>query len=156
LEYQQFKEIADQLREFKLLGRDTFIRGASSDWLEFAEGFGLEQVSIFQLVEAFRQMLKEAPEDVVHEITLDRISVRQRILEIMDFIRGRDSVTFRELFEAGATRSRMIVTFLAILELVRIAVLKMHQDSEFGSIRMFPAVAEEAGAIEERIKDDYV
>jgi len=157
IEYQQFKEVADMLRERDLLGRDTFVRGAKSlDWLDVAQGMALEHVGIFQLVEAFRQVLAEAPQELVHEVTADLISVRERILQIMDDIRGKESITFRELFEHGASRARLIITFLAILELVRISVLRIHQDDEFGTLRMFPTLAPETGEVEDRIKDDYL
>jgi segregation and condensation protein A len=157
LEYQQFKDVADQLRERDLLGRDTFVRGAKSlDWLNLADGMDLEPVSIFQLVEAFRQLLAEAPAELVHEITIDLISVRERILQIMDAIKGKQSFTFRELFEPNAGRPKMIITFLAILELVRISVLRIHQDDESGTLRMFNSLTDDAGEIEGRIKDDYL
>lgn len=157
LEYQQFKEAAELLKEKNLLGRDVFVRGAQSlEWVETADGLSLEPVSIFQLVEAFRQVLMESGEELVHEITVDRMSVRQRILEIMEMFKDKDSLTFKEFFEAQASKSKKIVTFLAILELIRLAVLRAHQDEEFGVIRIFKALTSDKENIEDKIVDDYL
>lgn len=159
LEYQQFKEAADSLRDRNLLGRDTFIRGGQpSQWVGLEEGVGYEPVSIFALVEAFRKILAGASDEIVHEVIVDRISVRQRIMEIMDSIKGKESFAFEELFDKSAPRGRLIITFLAVLELVRIAVLKIHQDENFQALRLFQNIQEEpeGGDLEVKIKDDYL
>lgn len=157
LEYQQFKEAAELLKERNLLGRDIFVRGTQSlEWMKTADGLSLEPVSIFQLVEAFRQVLMEAGEELVHEITVDRMSVRQRILEIMEMFRDRENLTFKEFFEPNASKSKKIVTFLAILELIRLAVLRAHQEGEFGVIRIFKTLTTDKEKLEDKIVDDYL
>ena len=79
IEYQQFKEAAEQLRERELLGRDVFIRGATAqDWVEIA-GDSIAPLSLFHLIEAFQKLLEKVPGEVQMEV--DRVSVRERIIE---------------------------------------------------------------------------
>jgi len=155
IEYQKFKEAAESLRDRDLLGRDVFVRGATArDWIEIP-GESLAQVSLFQLVEAFQKVLEKAEPDEV-QILVDRISVRERILELMDKLKGTDSVTFEELFEGKTARRELIVTFLAILEMVRLSVMKVHQPELAGRIRLFLIADLEDRAGDDFINDDYV
>lgn len=154
LEYQQYKEVAERLREKPLLGRDVFTRRASSnDWVEVS-GKELAPVSLFSLVDAFQKMLERVGPDEV-EVMVDRLSVRERIVQLIDRLKGVKSITFEELFEGDKTRSRLIITFLAILEMVRLAVMKLHQGEEGGKIRLFPVGDIEEASPEKFVKDDY-
>ena len=155
LEYQKFKEAAEQLRERDLLGRDVFARGATEhDWIE-TPGETFAPVSLFHLIEAFQKMLdKAAPEEV--SVLVDRISVRERIIRLMDKLKGMESILFEELFEGSFTRRDIIITFLAILEMVRLSVLKVHQLDESGAIRLFPVTDVEDEHTSRFIHDDYV
>ncbi len=155
LEYQQYKEAAEKLREYPLLGRDVFTRRASStDWVEVS-GDELAPVSLFSMVDAFQKMLERVGPDEV-EVMIDRISVRERIVQLIDKLKGVKSITFEEIFEGDKTRSRLIVTFLAILEMVRLAVMKVHQGEEGGVIRLFPVGDIEEASPEKFVKDDYI
>ena len=76
LEYQQFKEAAEHLRERDVLGRDIFIRsGDQKEWMELAEGLEFEPVGLFQLVEAFRLVLEETDEEFhrLHDCAVDAV-----------------------------------------------------------------------------------
>ena len=154
IEYQQYKEIAEELRERDLLGRDVFSRGAtSSDWVE-TPADRLAPVSLFSLVEAFQKLLEKAEPDEVQYI-VDRISVRERIVQLMDRFKNVENIAFDELFEDSKTRRDLIVTFLAILEMVRISVLKVHQSDYDGKISLFPLSDMEEYSNGNIIKDDY-
>jgi len=154
LEYQQYKEAAEKLREYPLLGRDVFTRKASSgEWVEVS-GDQLAPVSLFSLVDAFRKMLDRAGPDEV-EVIADGISVRERIVQLIDRLKGVKSITFEELFEGDRTRRQLVVTFLALLEMVRLAVVKVHQAQAGGTIRLFPVGDMEQGGAEQFVRDDY-
>ena len=132
LEYQRFKEVATELGERKRLGRDVFA----------ASGFALEppaesereiEVGLFDLVEAYRRVL-EAKRDAVsspHEIEAEEITVRERMMEIMTALELRPSVDFdamlREEKSRPYTKTLIIATFLAILELTRLSAIRIYQ-----------------------------
>ena len=136
LEYQRYKEAATQLVERPMLGRDVFTHSVPIDPIEEEEA--PVEVDLFQLISCFYEMLKKAPTTTVHEVRVERVSVTERIYELMDRMRGQQMVEFRALFEGQATRDRLIVTFLAILEMVRLKVLQVTQNQTYGEIYMVP------------------
>lgn len=149
LEYQAFKNASQSLQAREVLERDVFIRGAvlpveappSGDedhqaWLE---------VDLFELVDAFRQVLGNLGQPELMEIDLDRTSLADRINEIMDQLRGCQSLTFTELLTDQRERRQVIYTLLALLELVKQRVVRLYQAGPFGVIRLFLAVEEEHG-----------
>jgi segregation and condensation protein A len=131
LEYQRYKEVAEQLGRRRLLGRDVFAaRGAAAGVSSEAE---LEiEVGLFELLDAFRGVLQEALErEVVHEVETETITVRQCMIEVMMALESEQSIEFARLFErpgsAGPTRAIVVATFLAILELARLSELSLYQ-----------------------------
>lgn len=136
LEYQRYKEAANQLIERPMLGRDVFTHTVPVDPIEEEEA--PVEVDLFQLISCFYDMLKKAPKTTVHEVRVERVSVTERIYELMDRLRGQQMVEFRSLFEGETTRDRLIVTFLALLEMVRLKVLQVTQNATYGEIYMVP------------------
>jgi segregation and condensation protein A len=132
LEYQRFKEVATELGERKRLGRDVF--AASGFELEApAESEREIEVGLFDLVEAYRCVLeaKRDAESKPHEIEAEEITVRERMMEIMTVLGPRPSMDFdallREEQSRPYTQILVVVTFLAILELTRIAAIRIYQ-----------------------------
>jgi segregation and condensation protein A len=103
----------------------------------------LEPVSLYALVEAFRELLKKAPKDFVHEVTADHLSVTERIQTILNILQLRAQVPFRELLPAHLVRSEVVVMFLAMLELVKMRLVKIWQNRRCAEIWLTPAVMEE-------------
>jgi segregation and condensation protein A len=146
LEYQKYKEAAVSLDAMPLLGREVFARTFPSPDLEAQEESGFEAVGLYDLVEAFRSILREAPPESFHEIDVDQLSVTERVNAILTFLEGRESLSFRELFSGRPDRSEVVVTFLAMLELVRLKLVRLMQNSRFGAIWLYPAVVGEEPA----------
>lgn len=147
LEYQRYKEAARELSERNLLGRDVFAKGSGVNIDELEEGAGLMSVSVFDLMEALRGILARAPKGKKIELTVERFKIADKINFIMERLNVEKSATFTSLFEQDATRGEIVVTFLAILELCKILLLKVHQ-TEDGVIRVFvpkPAAEEPSG-----------
>jgi segregation and condensation protein A len=71
------------------------------------------------------------------EINADTITVRDRIVQIVDIFETKESVTFNELFSRNADKSEVVVTFLAILEMVRLSLIRVAQHTQTGIIRLF-------------------
>lgn len=131
LEYQRFKEAAGQLGDRHLLGRDVF--EASVQGLESRPASEREiEVGLFELIEAYRRVLAAAPGDATtHEIEVEPVTVRERMLVVMRALELRKTIEFEQVFvesgEARPSRLLIVATFLAVLELARLAALGLYQ-----------------------------
>jgi segregation and condensation protein A len=138
LEYQKFKEAAGELDRRPLKGRDIFVRTVPPDPQE-PQDEGKMEVSLFDLLEAFRQVLARVKPESVHEVILEPISVEQRVQEILSLLqRENRSIAFHSLFKERVTRRMIVVTFLAILELVKMKQIRLYQMAPFETIRLSP------------------
>ena len=136
-EYLQMKSAAEVLAQRTLLGEGTFARTSGEVRQLFAQDGELMQIGLFELIDAFQQILNKIdPQDRL-DLTADRISVKDRIGELVDLFEQKDSVTFQELFTGDPSRTEVIVTFLAILEMVKLALVRLAQHSQTGVIRLF-------------------
>jgi len=130
LEYQRFKEVAGELGERPLLGRDVYA-ACSPDLAPPPDSEREIEVGLFELVEAFRQALRHAgPSAAAHEVEVETVTVRERMIYVMEQMDERGSCEFLQLVtENGAWASRAVIvaTFLAILELARLAALGLYQ-----------------------------
>ena len=138
LEYQRFKEAAATLDRKLLLGRDVFTRPPLPSP---AQPEHIHAVGLGDLLDALRDMLKKAEPELVHEIVLEQVSLRERVGVVLDLLRERGRITFIELFSADTTRLQTLVTFLASLELVRSRMIDMQQAVPFGPILLSLAVS---------------
>ena len=131
LEDQRFKEVAGELGERPRLGRDVFAaRGAEPEGPSEEER--QIEVGLLELLEAFRRVLARSQHTgAAHELEAEPVSVRDCMIACMEALRGRDSLEFEALFEdaEGRVPSRPVVvaTFLAILELARLAAIRIFQ-----------------------------
>lgn len=134
LEYQRFKEVAGQLAERRWLGRDVFEAHAAA--LESRPESEREiEVGVFELIEAYRGVLARAgPSSAPHEVEVETVTVRERMLFVMKALELRPSLEFTEcvLTSEGSlpSRSIFVATFLAILELSRLAALRIYQGAD--------------------------
>ncbi|MBI5739187.1 MAG: segregation/condensation protein A [Nitrospirae bacterium] len=134
LEYQSYRESSVFLREREGAWKNIFRRSApDEDNLEFEAEPLLFEADVFDLITAFRKLLEKAPAHVL-EITRETLTVAERINFIMERLDKEDGMRFENLFEEGLTRVTLIVTFLALLELVRLGLIKTYQEKAFGTI----------------------
>jgi segregation and condensation protein A len=133
LEYQQFKHASEGLAWREEVWRDVFRRENQPDH-PVEEGVVLSEVSLFDLMEALQVVLARVPKDKVLEIVPDELSVRQRMSQMMERLEKVDGLIFETLFEGQRTRAAVIVTFLALLELIRLQLVNVQQ------IRIFEAI----------------
>ena len=100
----------------------------------------LVEVDVFELVTAFRRIIAdlEFKEDL--EINTEKMSLTDRINEIMEILTEKGQTTFTDLLGDRTDRRRIIYTFLAILELMKLRMVRAFQSGPFGAIRLFPAV----------------
>ena len=137
LEYLKLKSAAEQLAERPLLGEDTFTRPAQPAALAVADDEEVIKIGLFELIDAFQRILAGLPDEARIEFTTDTISVKERISQIADALEAKGSLTFFELFSEHPTRSEIVVTFLAILEMVKLALIRLVQHVNSGIIRIF-------------------
>lgn len=137
LEYLKLKSAAEQLAERPLLGEDTFTRPAKPAALAAAGDDEVIKIGLFELIDAFQKILAGLPDEARIEFTTDTISVKERISQIADQLEAKGSLTFFELFSERPTRSEIVVTFLAILEMVKLALIRLVQHVNSGIIRVF-------------------
>ncbi len=143
LEYQRYKEAALDLDALPLLERDTFPRGFDPPVADEADE-EFQPIGLYELVEALRGLLAETPEAPFHEVAGERLSVTERVNGILALLAGKESVAFRELFTERPRRDDVVVTFLALLELGKLRLVRLMQSARYGALWVWPAVAEDA------------
>ncbi len=132
LEYERYKEAATSLEGKEILERDVFTRRVIED----EENEELE-LSIFELIEALQEVLKRSSHELAHEITLERISIEEKITQILDKLtHAGGEVEFTSLFEGEVIKEVIIMTFLAVLELVKMRLIKIYQRRAFRPIKI--------------------
>lgn len=136
IEYKKFKEAAADLHLRELEQERIFPREAASP-LAIQEPLRLGEVGIFQLINAFQMVIKrvEARQDV-QEIFGERFSVSEKIETILRRVATGDRLRFSDLFGAVVSRLEVVVTFLALLELVRLKQVRAVQKSIFEEIEI--------------------
>jgi segregation and condensation protein A len=137
LEYLQMKSVADQLVERNLLGDKTFIRNPNRDEFLSSPDDEFIKIGLFELIDAFQKILDRIPDEHRVEMTADEISVKDKISQITDILEDKGSITFLELFSDHPDRREVIITFLAILEMVKLTLIRIVQNLNTGIIRVF-------------------
>lgn len=137
LEYQRFKDAAEGLAHREETWREAFRR--PQDCVEPEQEILLTEVSLFDLMEALRTVLTRVPKEGVMEILPDELSVRQRMSLVMERLERSGGITFDALFEKERTRAAVIVTFLALLELIKLQLIAVQQIRLFETIWIMKA-----------------
>src|SRR6478736_6574515 len=140
IEYKKFKEAAAELNLRALEQERIFIREAGSS-PELQEPLRLGEVGIFQLISAFQTVIKrmEARQDI-QEIFSERFSVSEKIDSILQRVATGTRFRFSDLFSGAASRIEVVVTFLALLELIRLKQVRALQKNVFDEIEITAAV----------------
>ena len=141
LEYQRYREAAASLAERPLLRRDVFVREPSADGVPPDPNAKLPvRVTLWELMEAFRAVLKRAQPDPVHQVEAEPVSLRERISSLLQTLGVARRLTFDSLFGDAPTRGFVIVTFLAVLELAKLGAIEAVQEEQLGPILIVLAV----------------
>lgn len=138
LEYQRFKEVAAELASREAEQALRYTRGGPP---LVGEVEGPLSLSLFDLLSAFRRVLQRAEGGPVLEITRETLDVGQRLLRILDGLSAQSPLPFAALFAGQRTRAELIVTFLALLEILRRGLASARQPEPFGEIMVYRALA---------------
>lgn len=141
LEYRRYKQVAEELRMRAEIQRFVFSRGTlvNEGAAPQQPQITLEEISAFDLWAAFQNVLNRIKEPSRGEVVRPRFTVPQKIAAIAARLRwAQDGIRFEELFEESASRLELVVTFLALLELIRLRRVRVAQEQLFGEIRVYP------------------
>ncbi|GAA0364256.1 segregation and condensation protein A [Bacillus horti] len=138
IEYKKFKDVAFKLREKETVRSQIYTRPAediaSMVTLEPEEVNPVANVSLFDLLDAFEALLEERKKPNFTKVDRDEISIDDRMTEIRQLIQDQGRVRFSELFRGQWSKDRLIVTFLALLELMKKKHIFCNQSALFGDI----------------------
>lgn len=138
--YKRFKEIANWLMEREIEGLRTYLRVAPPPAIQVQPKLDLSNVNLEDLVQAAREILLSGPDlpalDTV--VNLPRITIREKINHILDDLKKLGKTTFRQMLSKRTTKVEVVVTFLALLELVKRHIINAKQDALFGDIDLNP------------------
>lgn len=125
LEYQKYKRAAEALGSRGIAGRDVFPRGIPT---AKAEGPApLAPFSVFKLIDAFQAIVKRKKGTISLEVDAERITIQERISQIVESLRRTERTPFERLFEGSVTTYDLVVTFLALLEMAKMRLVKIYQ-----------------------------
>jgi len=138
LEHQKFKAAAELLHDKETLRSAQWARPDTR--IEEIAGDEYEpeiEVDLFSLLSAFRQVLERARERPPVALPPEQISIETRIEQMLERLSETDACGFEDLFADNATRPEMIVTFLALLEMIRLKLIRVFQQAGAGAIRIY-------------------
>jgi len=135
LEYQKYKHAAENLGNRPIEGRNVFVRGSV---LEPPDEVGLAEHSVWKLIEHWAGIIKKAEPQHTHDVVVDRISITDRINQVVDLLTaGKGMLRFEDLLgqdlPPAELRHKVVVSLLAVLELARLRVIRILQQTETGS-----------------------
>lgn len=132
IEYQRYKEVAAALNDRTLLNRDVFTPHIPKDESKPPEETVTIEGNAFLLLESFNKMLEKMPKDMVKKApTVDRISVNERMLQLIDMLKYGQAVPLTDLMPGKITRHLVVATFLALLEMAVMKMIKIYQAGRF-------------------------
>ena len=146
LEYQKYKDAAEQLARQDLLDRDVFARRVPVEAVPIPEEeVGLQEFSVLKLIEALDRVMERLAPKLQHEVVREQVSLSEAMRRIATKLKdqgqeqgGEGVCTFASLFDETRTRQAVLITFLAVLEMVKRRLLKVRQDEPLADIFLMP------------------
>jgi segregation and condensation protein A len=139
LEYKKFKEAASELQNKEKIRQDFFSRTIDEQKLKEIKEEATEvyfEANLFDLISAFANALKNVPKNVFYEVIREEFTVEQKIHDILHLFLHRPKVFLTELFAKARSKDEIIVTFMAILELIRLREVVAMQKGIFSEIEV--------------------
>ena len=134
LEYERYRKASEELNKLKRLERDVFITGVESSHL--AQPIELPDISLQELLLSFQEVLKRAEMFTTLHVLKEPLSVRERMATILEKLKNKDFLDFTELFDLEEQKTGLVVTFLAILELMKESLIEIVQTKAYGIIHV--------------------
>lgn len=131
-EYERFKQAAEEMDKLPRLERDNFVVIADSK--QIAVEKALPTVTLQELIRALADVLKRVELNASHRIQLDNLSVREKMTLILEAVQNKEHILFSHLFNTQEGRLGIVVTFLAMLELLKQTLIEFVQAAPFAPI----------------------
>lgn len=141
-EYERFKQAAEDIDKLPRHGRDTFVASATIQEIVFEKP--QPKVELKELLLAFADVLKRMELNASHQIQREPLSVRERMSVILSTLQDKEFVVFSTLFTVTEGRSGVVVTFLAMLELLKHHLIEFVQTTPFGPIHLKAGTASQS------------
>lgn len=139
LEYRRYREISERLESLERERAEWYSRQAAPRAIpDDEEGEELLEVSVYDLIAAFRGVLRYITDDLFHTVRTEEFSVDEKIEHIQDRLLKEGSLAWADIFKGCRSRIELVCSFLAILELCRMGRIRAHQHRAFDDIRIFP------------------
>ena len=133
-EYQRFKEAAAKIDLLPRLNRDFYLAGAKLP--EFEALTPIAELPMEELTFALAEVMRRVDQSKAHLINFEQLSTRERMTEILERMRNEMFIEFYSLFSSEEGRMGVVVTFLAVLELLKDSLIEIVQSEEFGPIHI--------------------
>lgn len=139
IEYQKYKDAALALKEKEILEKDVFTRSCFEDIMaKDTERLAPGELSLYDLLTALKNILNKSDDkNALLQVSAEQISVKDKILWILEVLKDNKTVTFDALFLSLQTRKEIISTFLALLELIKLQAVRVSQHTPFGPIYIY-------------------
>lgn len=134
LEYQRFQEVAQALDRLPQISRDFFLRTPGLDRPPDEDEDDPPDSDVYRLGEAFRRLVSKTRYEAPHEIFVERVTIAERIAQIADALARESRTTFAELCAGARYREELITTFLALLEMARLKLIRTYQEDRVGPL----------------------
>ncbi|HEX7044187.1 MAG TPA: ScpA family protein [Burkholderiales bacterium] len=133
-QYERYRQAAENIDRLPRVGREIHLVAINTDHLPHRKP--LPNVQLYELVDAFRQVMERAALYRHHRVRLEALSVRERMTEILARVNAVDFVSFEALFEPREGRLGLVVTFMAVLELLKEALIVVIQQEPYAPIHV--------------------
>ena len=134
LEYERYRKVSEEINELDRVERDIY--PSSVETAQFEQPLVLPDIQLKELVISFQEVLKKAEMFSTLHFTKEPLSVKERMIKILEKIENEDFVRFEDLFDLKEQKIGLVVTFLAILELMKELLIEIVQAEEFGTIHV--------------------
>lgn len=131
-EYEQFKQAAEDVDALPRIERDIYLTDFALPKLD--ENIPDPEVNLQELILAFNDVINRAEQFAHHHIQQEPLSVRERMSQILEKINANDYIPFQQLFTAEEGKKGVVVSFLAILELIKASLIDIIQNEPFAPI----------------------
>jgi segregation and condensation protein A len=136
IEYRKYKEAGEILRERALLEEQKYVPPSPVEKIEGHVDLK-PATTLFDLLGAFKEVLANKPVEAVHEVDSQEVTIEERAQYVLMMLKEVEFATFRELFNDVPTKIVAVVTFIALLELVRSHRVKLNQSRPFAELRVY-------------------
>jgi segregation and condensation protein A len=140
LEYKQYKEMSEELsisemQERRIKYRGNFVADEKEDPDELDSL--LKNISVFDLIKAFKKAMEEPPEEYFHKVERFNVTIEEQMSDVLNKTDFGKEVTFVELIKGMTEKLRIVVTFIALLELIKMGKIGMRESTEFNDFVIY-------------------